>query len=189
MRLMFALAVALGFMAVNVCLLLYAEDKPVSDSQPSGKPPISLRLETTQNIYSSRQGLMIRLELIANERAKVCIADDIMSQLQVKVNKSGVSIPLKPLVVNDNSTVFRGPSQHKWLEPGQKLTYHINLKRLKFADGTQWMPGEYSASAVYMLCPQIKDKPETELTPLEEDEPGDDIPVKSTKPVWFMIMS
>ncbi|MEB3286308.1 MAG: hypothetical protein VKJ04_02275 [Vampirovibrionales bacterium] len=204
LKFFFAIAIAVVVLLLNLCLLLFAEEysgaKPVkidTSAPPAKTDPLELTLETTQNIYSSRQGLMMKLEIVAKERVKVCLAKDIMSQLQVKVYKSGVSKPLKPLVINDNSEIFNQPTNNRWFDPGEKMTYRINLKRLGFADGSAWLPGEYSATATYMLCPQTVDKPKFEdryesfdaFDKNEAESEGEDIPIKAKKMAWFMIMS
>lgn len=153
-------------------------DKPAEKRPPT---LLKITLSPQAEIYSSHQGLMMTMVLQANQRAKVCLAKDIMTQMDFKVSQAGVNLPLKPLVVNDNSTIFQQPVVIKWLDPGQKLTYRINLKRFQFADGQAWKPAEYHVSATYHLCEQNDSK--------TYDPAGDEIPIKTQKPAWFMIMS
>ena len=124
---------------------------------------------------------MVKLTLKANRRAKVCLAKDILTQVRLKVSKSGQITPLKPLVVEDNSTLFDEPVIVKWLDPGQSLTFRTNLKRLNFANGDKWEPAEYNVAATYQLCDQTEDK--------AYDPAGRELSVPTQKIAWFLIMS
>lgn len=145
--------------------------------------PVGLRLEIepTKQIYSVREGLVVKLVFKANQKTKLCLAKDILSQMQVSISRPGQGkLALQPLVIKDNSTIFQEPMKVLWLESGQSLTLRANLKRYHFLDTDQWTPGEYNVSATFNLCEQ---------TPAEiVTDPGQEIPVKAVRQGWFMIM-
>jgi hypothetical protein len=101
--------------------------------------------------------------------------------MQVTIVKPGIGkIPLKPLVITDNSQIFQEPMQVLWLESGESVTMRANLKRFQFDNGEEWAPGEYNVNAVFNLCEQ---------TPAETvTDPGKETPIPSTGRGWFMIM-
>ncbi len=143
--------------------------------------PLALLLEPEKRIYSSREGVMVKFILKATQRVKVCYAKDILSQMQLKISRSGHPLALQPLVVQDNSEIFQQPVNSRWLEPGQSLTFRSNLKRFHFAAGERWEPAEYTVSATFGLCDQAEDQP--------YDPAGKEMPIRTVMPAWFMIMS
>lgn len=144
--------------------------------------PLTLRLEPTKRIFSSREGVTVKFVLTARARTKVCLSKDVLSQMQISVGQSGRGqMPLAPLVLKDNTIRFQQALKVRWLEPGESLTLRANIKRLRFADGQPWAPGEYSVGATFNLCEQ---------TPTEYvTETGQEIPVRAESQGWFMIMS
>jgi hypothetical protein len=142
---------------------------------------LKLRLEPTKQIYSNHEGLVMKFIFMAQSKTKLCLDKDILSQMQITIAQPGQGkIPLKPLVLTDNSQIFQEPMKVLWLEAGDSVTLRANLKRFQFDGGNQWAPGEYSVNAVFNLCEQ---------TPAEVvTDPGKEIPVKSTGQGWFMIM-
>jgi hypothetical protein len=145
--------------------------------------PVGLRLEIEpiKQIYSIREGLVVKLIFKANQKTKLCMAKDILSQMDIAIFRPGQGkLALQPLVIKDNSTIFQEPMKVQWLESGQSLTLRANLKRYQFLDTDQWTPGEYNVSATFNLCEQ---------TPAERvTDPGREIPVRAVRQGWFMIM-
>jgi hypothetical protein len=147
-----------------------------------GTPPgLKLQLEPTKQIYTNHEGLVVKFIFTAQSKTKLCLDKDILSQMQINISKPGKGkIPLKPLVLKDNSQIFQEPMKVLWLDSGESLTMRANLKRFQFDNGEQWIPGEYSVNAVFNLCEQ---------TPAETvTDPGQEIPIKSSGQGWFMIM-
>lgn len=145
-------------------------------------PGLMLKVEPAKQIFSSREGLVTRFTFKAQSKTKLCLDKDILSQMQVTIARSGSgTLPLKPLVLKDNSQLFQEPMKVVWLEAGQSLTLRANLKRYQFDGGEQWTPGEYSVGATFNLCEQT---PAQKVT-----DPGRETPVKSERQGWFMIMS
>ncbi len=148
----------------------------------AGEPQLlRLEIEPTKQIYSSREGLVVKLTFTANEKTKLCLAKDILSQMQVSISRPGQGkLALQPLIIQDNSKIFHEPMKVQWLESGQRVTLRANLKRYRFVNTAQWTPGEYNVNATFNLCEQ---------TPMEVvTEPGVEIPVKAVQQGWFMIM-
>lgn len=145
-------------------------------------PGLQLTVSPAKQIFSNREGLVALFTFKAQAKTKLCLAEDILSQMQVNISRSGTGkLPLKPLVIKDNSQIFQEPMRVVWLESGQSLTLRANLKRYQFDGGELWTPGEYSVAATFNLCEQ---------TPaLKVTDPGQEIPVKSNGQGWFMIMS
>ncbi len=144
--------------------------------------PITLEIEPVKRIYSSREGVMVKFVLKATDRVKLCLAKDILSQVQVNIHRSGSGkMGMKPLVLRDNSEIFQQRLKVRWLESGESVVLRANLKRFQFANGTQWTPGEYHIGATFNLCEQT---PNEEVTVSEKE-----IPIQSTRTGWFMIMS
>lgn len=150
----------------------------VQAGEPTG---LRLQIEPTKQIYSLKEGLVVKFIFTANQKTKLCLSKDILSQMQVSISRPGQGrLALQPLVINDNSTIFQEPMRVHWLEAGQSLTLRANLKRYRFVDTDQWTSGEYTVSATFNLCEQ---------TPSElVTDPGQEIPVKAVHPGWFMIM-
>jgi hypothetical protein len=145
-------------------------------------PGLKLEVAPVKQIYSNREGLMVKFILTARTRTKLCLAKDLLSQMQVDISRSGVGkLPLQPLVLRDNSALFSEKLKIHWLEPGESLTLRANLKRYRFNDGEVWKPGDYSVGATFNLCEQTAD---------EQVMPGGkEVPVRSVRQGWFMIMS
>lgn len=123
---------------------------------------------------------MVKFTFTAQSKTKLCLANDIMSQMNIGIYRPGSGkLPLAPMVIQDNSVIFQKPLQVRWLEAGDSITLRANLKRLKFANGEPWSPGEYNINATFNLCEQ---------TPVEYTTSGPEIPVKAAKPGWLMIM-
>ena len=155
----------------------------IGHAEPAvAKPLLTLTLEPTKRIYSSREGVSVKFVFHASQRVKLCLDEDILSQVQVAIARSGQGeMPLQPLVMRDNSELFERPRKIRWLDSGESLTLRANLKRFHFSQGYRWQPGEYSASVTFGLCEQ---------TPGDYDDPaGKETPIQSDGPGWFMIMS
>ena len=144
--------------------------------------PLDLEIVPLKSIYSAREGLSVRFRFTARERTKLCLSKDLLSQMQVNVYRSGRGkIAMQPLVSRDNQVVFEETMKVRWLEPGQSIDLKANLKRLQFAEGQKWTPGEYSVRAAFSLCEQ---------TPTEEvPDIGRETLIPARKPGWFMIMN
>jgi hypothetical protein len=142
---------------------------------------LRLEIEPTKQIYSNREGLVVKLTLTANEKTKLCLAKDILSQMQISISRPGQGkMALQPLIIQDNSKIFQEPMKVQWLDSGQRVTLRANLKRFRFVDSEQWTPGEYNVNATFNLCAQT---PTDVVT-----EPEVEIPIKAVKQGWFMIM-
>jgi len=187
----FSVRIGLILAGLGICVqssLLHAEeiggakaDQDYEKATIKITQPLVLILEPEKRIYSSREGVMVKFIFKASRRVKVCYAKDILSQMQLKISQGGHNLPLQPLVVQDNSQIFQQPMNIRWLESGQSMTFRSNLKRFKFAEGDQWDPAEYNVSATFGLCDQSEDQP--------YDPAGKEVPVRTTIPSWFMIMS
>lgn len=142
---------------------------------------LRLEIEPIKQIYSSHEGLVVKFTFTAQEKTKLCLAKDILSQMQISISRPGKGkIPLQPLVLKDNSEIFQQPMKVQWLNSGQSVTLRANLKRYQFVDADQWTPGEYNVSAAFNLCEQ---------TPAEVvTDPGQETPIKAARQGWFMIM-
>lgn len=148
----------------------------------ASKKPVTLTLEPTKRIYSAREGVSVKFTFHANQRTKLCLSRDILTQMQLRIARSGTGVlPLQPLVVRDNSELFAERRKIYWLKPGQRLTLRANVRRFQLNDGETWKPGDYSVLATFGLCAQ---------TPDDYDDPaGEEIPIPSDGLGWFMIMS
>lgn len=162
---------------------------PAAKSATPAMPPaaapqsaiLQMQLVPLNGIYSIREGLVMQFIFTAKAKTKLCLDKDILSQMQLSVFRSGQGkLPLKPLVIKDNSHLFMEPMRVVWLESGQSLTVRANLKRFQFDGGASWVPGEYNADAIFNLCEQTPVEPVT--------EPGHEIPIKAARQGWFMIM-
>jgi hypothetical protein len=157
--------------------------KSAASSAVSAAPSslLQLQLVPQKNIFSRREGIVMQFIFTAKAKTKLCLDKDILSQMQVTLARSGSGkLPLKPLVIKDNSHLFLATMGVVWLESGQSLTVRANLKRFELDGGSTWAPGEYSADATFNLCEQTPVEPVT--------EPGHETPVKAARPGWFMIM-
>jgi len=142
---------------------------------------LQLRLAPQKQIFSQREGLVMQFIFTAKSKTKLCLDKDILSQMQVSLYQAGVGkLPLKPLVIKDNSHLFLEPMRVVWLDSGQTMTVRANLKRFQLDGGSIWSPGEYSVDATFNLCEQTPVEPVT--------DPGHETPVKAAGPAWFMIM-
>lgn len=147
----------------------------------SEAPRLKLEVEPVKRIYSEREGLMVKFIFTAQNKTKLCLHDDILSQMQISIHRPGSGkLALQPLVVQDNSILFQKPLQVRWLNAGDTLTLRANLKRFQFADGDKWEPGEYNVNAVFNLCEQTATDYVTDT--------GKEIPIKAVRQGWFMIM-
>ncbi len=147
----------------------------------AGTAPLRMDVEPAKQIYTDREGLMVKFILTAREKTKLCLEKDPLSQMRITVSRSGQGkVPLEPLVLRDNRVLFDQNMKVRWLNPGDRVYLRANLKRLRFSGGGRWEPGEYSVSAVFNLCEQ---------TPNEEvNDLGKEIPIPTARPGWFMIM-
>lgn len=150
-------------------------------SKAADPPGLKLEVEPVKRIYSDREGLMVKFIFKAQSKTKLCLDNDILSQMQISIYRPGSGkLALQPLVLRDNSVIFQQPMQVRWLESGDSLTLRANLKRFKFANGESWEPGEYNVNATFNLCEQ---------TPAEYvTDSGQEIPIKAARQGWFMIM-
>lgn len=145
------------------------------------KPLLNISIEPIKRIYSSREGLMTNFIFEANRKTKLCVAKDIMTQMDITVSQAGQKVTLKPLVVTDIEKLYQKKAKEIWLEPGETISFRLNLRRLMFASGKSWKPGEYSINTTFHLCPQDISDPDSMLF--------NEIPIEATQPGWLMIMS
>lgn len=142
---------------------------------------LRLDVEPLKQIFSSREGLVAKFTFTAQKRTKLCLAKDLLSQMQVTISRSGRGkLPLQPLVMRDNSQLFQEPMRVYWLDPGQSVTLRANIKRYQFNEGEHWTAGAYNVGATFNLCEQTPDETVT--------DPGQEIPIKASRQGWFMIM-
>ncbi len=175
---------SLLFIIAAVCLLvgIGLNGRAAAEGPVSGTVPVRLEIEPVKRIYSSREGIMVKFIFTAQARTKLCLEKDVLSQMQVNFYRPGVGkLPVQPLVLRDNKEIFKEKPKVQWLESGESLTLRANLKRFRFAGGEHWIPGEYSVGATFNLCEQTED--------VEVSDEGLEIPVKTTRQGWFMIMS
>lgn len=150
-------------------------------SHAAGSAPVSMRVEPAKQIYTRREGLMMKFTFTAREKTKLCLDKDPLTQMQLTIHRAGHGkMELQPLVVRDNRALLERNMKVRWLEPGEQVVLRANIKRLGFAGGGAWEPGEYSVRAVFHLCEQT---PNPEVTDI-----GREIPVSTDRPGWFMIM-
>jgi hypothetical protein len=167
-----------GLLCFIITLALCFVSNPV---HAGDAPGLKLDIEPIKQLFSSREGLVFKFTFRAQSRTKLCVAKDILSQMQVNISRSGTGkLPLQPLVIRDNSQIFQEPMRVYWLNTGQSIALRANLKRYQFNDGEHWTPGEYNVDATFNLCEQT---PEENVT-----DPGKESPIKSSRQGWFMIM-
>ena len=169
-----------------LCFIILAAFGFLASVSRAGEPAsnansLRLEIEPIKQIYSNHEGLVFKFIFTAHERTKLCLAKDILSQTQISISRPGKGkVPLKPLVIQDNSEIFQEPMKVQWLDSGESVTLRANLKRYQFVDAEQWTPGEYNVNATFNLCEQ---------TPTEVvTDPGQEIPIKASRQGWFMIM-
>ena len=144
--------------------------------------PLKVEIMPLKQIYSSHEGIVVKVVFTAREKVRLCMEKDFLSQMGLKISRPGVGVlPLKPLVSTNNREVFQQKMRIHWLEPGESLTLRTNLKRYHFDKGYQWEPAEYTVNGFFNLCSQTGGE---EYSPLEEETP-----VPLVRPGWFMIMS
>ena len=98
-----------------------AADECITAEPADEISPLTLTLEPTKRIYSSREGVSVKLVFRANQRVKLCLDEDILSQVQVAIARSGQGeMPLQPLVMRDNSELFERPRKIRWLDSGSR---------------------------------------------------------------------
>ncbi len=144
--------------------------------------PIALAIEPQKQIYTAREGLMVRFVFKARQPARVCFEKDPLSQFNFSVYRSGTGeLPLQPVVTHDTRVLFdQRPSVFE-LASGDVHVYRLNLKRLHFRQGEAWTPGDYTVKATFNLCEQAEGK--------HWDPSGQEIPLKAVQPARFMIMN
>lgn len=149
----------------------------------AGEPnPVQLEIIPLKQIYTGHDGLIMKLVFMAKAKTKLCLGKNILGQMQFTVGRAGVGkLPLKPLIIKDNSQIFEQPMKVLWLEAGQSVTLRANLKQFSPDGGERWLPGEYNVGAVFNLCEQNQLEPVT--------DPGRETPIPSIRQGWFMIMS
>ncbi|MGE0199738.1 MAG: hypothetical protein AB7P76_02080 [Candidatus Melainabacteria bacterium] len=178
-KLLQACLFAFLLLLVTACTGLLAS-LPAAQAE-AGDAPLVFSIQPTEHIYSAREGLQVQFTFRAVRETKFCYEKDILSNLQLRVRKSGKDLALAPLVVRSRPTLFSDSVRVAWLQPGETKTFRASLKRYHFANGEGWTPGEYSISAVFNLCEQTEG--------LYVDPLGPETPVPSHSPGWFMIMS
>lgn len=149
-------------------------------------PPVTLSIEPSKQIFSSREGLVLQFTWKAKGMVKLCLAKDLLSQVQIGISRSGRGkLPVQPLTLRDNSQMFQPVVQEPMrvyrLKAGQSITRRANLKRYRFEENEEWVPGEYSVTATFHLCEQTPGETGTD----SETE----IPIRAVRPAWFMIMT
>ncbi len=153
----------------------------VSAESMQAKTPLKFSIEPTKRIYTSREGVRVKLVFTAIQRTKLCLKKDVLSQLSVKIHRAGQLVPMQPFTVKDTSLLFKQSPEVHWLDAGETLVRTASLKRYQFKDGSPWFSAEYSVSGAFDLCEQ-NDRDDVDV--LEES-----FPVKTQQAAWFMIMS
>ncbi len=163
-----------------IILALVAAASTLGYAAGTAPPPLRLEIQPSKQIFSNHEGIVTMLKLTATTRTKVCLANDILSQIEMTINRSGVgSLPLLPMVIEDKSQFYQEPLRIVWLEAGQSMSLRLNLKRYLFANGERWKPGNYSTTGTFNLCEQT---PATTVT-----DTGQEIPIKAQQSSGFMI--
>ncbi len=175
----FYLPLILGGVFIWVSVMVFLPRALAETTSP--QPPIKFRLEPTKRIFTSREGVRVKLVFTATQRTKLCLKKDVLSHLSIDVYRAGQRVLMQPLTVKDTSVLFKQTPKVYWLEAGDSLVRMASLKRYTFKDGSAWFPAEYSVSGRFDLCEQ-NDRNEVDL--LE-----DAIPVEAEHDAWFMIMS
>jgi hypothetical protein len=117
-------------------------------------PGLEFTLEPSKQIFSHSEGLVMIATWLAKRPVKLCLAKDLLGQMQVEITRSGTGkLALQPLVVQDNSKLYEEPLQDILLQTGQSIRRRVNLKRYQFADGEHWVEGDYTVKATFTLCP------------------------------------
>jgi hypothetical protein len=144
-------------------------------------PPLVLGIESSKQIFSSREGLVLQFTWTAKGPVKLCLAKDLLSQVQIDISRSGRGkLPVQPLTLRDNSRIFQEAMRVYRLKAGESITRRANLKRYRFNEDEGWVPGEYNVAATFHLCEQTAAETVT--------DPGTEIPIRAARPAWFMIM-
>lgn len=153
------------------------EDKDLLPVQP-----IALTLEPQKQIYTAREGLMVKFTFKALQPARVCFEKDPLTQFRFSVYRSGTgALPLQPVVTHDTRVLFDQRPEVFMLDSGEVHVYRLNLKRLHFRQGEAWTPGDYTVNATFSLCEQTEDK--------AWDASGKENPLGILQPARFMIMN
>jgi hypothetical protein len=153
--------------------------KPATASSQSDL--LRLTIEPLKEIFSSHEGLVMLFKWTAKNPVTLCLTKDFLSQTQVNIYRSGRGkLPLQPLIVRDNTTLYQEPMQVYHLKTGDSISRRANLKRYHFGEGESWIPGEYNVEASFNLCEQTLNEPIT--------DPGQESVIHAVKTGWFMIM-
>ncbi|MBK8190550.1 MAG: hypothetical protein IPK79_08895 [Vampirovibrionales bacterium] len=150
---------------------------PAASTTPSApKRPVQLEVEPQKQIFSRREGLMMRVTLKALQPVPLCLEKDPLTQFRFRIFRSGFGeLPLAPLVSRDTRVIFGQRPQARPLEAGRSWVYRLNLKRLQFLDGESWASGDYAVNASFLLC---------------DPDGGDaEITAPARRPARFMIMN
>lgn len=149
--------------------------------QDAGAAVLQLKIIPKKQIYTNREGLQMHILLKAIAPVTLCLEKDMFTQFDFSLYRSGKGkLNLMPIVEQDNSVLFKQPVQSVALKPGETFSYWINLKRLKLADGEQWIPGDYSVTATFRLCDQVH--------PEAADSASRETSIPAGQSTHFMIM-
>jgi hypothetical protein len=155
-------------------LLLMLLAVSVSPAMASEKAPLSIQVHSRKTIYGLHEGIQAQLVFTAIQKTRLCLASNLMQQLQFSVVHQGSGVlAQQPVVINQPSkTTLR----YLDLEPGQSIQRRVNLKQIRFQQNASWPPGEYQVKATFFLCEQ-------------QDNPGqNEIPVVSQNRATFLIL-
>jgi hypothetical protein len=115
--------------------------------------PLDFKLEPSKQIFSHSEGLVMVATWLAKHPVKLCLAKDLLGQMQVEISRSGKGkLSIQPLVIQDNSHLYQEPLQVLNLQTGQSIRRRVNLKRYHFGDGEHWVAGDYTVKASFTLC-------------------------------------
>jgi hypothetical protein len=187
---------AIVVIAIGLCLVLPQRlawggfDNGKVSTIPTIDLPLELTISSQKQIYTSREGIMIRMNFLALQPVDLCLQKDPLSQFDITIFRSGLGpLRLKPMVVQDNSVLFAEKTRVFHLNPGDNLPYRANLKRVHFARNDGWEAGDYTVSVNFHLCDptvgkKIRENPFLETNTLGGKEGN----IPSLQPARFMIM-
>lgn len=160
-------------------------EPPPEAAKPAAVSPqsdlIRLTIDPLKEIFSSHEGLVMLFKWTAKKPVTLCLTNDFLSQTKINIYRSGSGkLPLQPLIVRDNGTLYQEPMQVYHLKTGESISRRANLKRYHFGEGKNWIPGEYNVEASFNLCEQTLNEPIT--------DPGQESVIHAVKTGWFMIM-
>lgn len=148
--------------------------------------PLQLVIKPQKQIYTAREGVMLRFEFKATRSVNLCLENDPLTQLSVKIFRGGKGeLPIAPIVVNDTQVLFHQKPRVIPLGEGDTYLLRINLKRFGFLNGEKWMPGDYTVKGAFTLCDQTQVLQGKRSSPASAQE----ITIPASESGRFMIMN